>query len=377
MRILVISDLPQFVTGGAEVQASRLIESWLGLGHEITVLGRRMRGREVLLAGRQVQVRRIRTLDSAGRALRALTYALSLARLLLIHRHRTDVVYTRFLGEGAATVALLKSLGLLHAPLVSTPANTRGAGDVTFLKSIPGSSKIIGLLDRHCDAINLIAGGMDQELRDAGFSGRNFTTIPNGIPVSMPRSAVLGERRVFLCVGRLARQKGYDVLIRAVARDPEALSAGQIRIIGDGPERDTLVALAQSLSVDHIFTWLGEADQVAVRAELEAASVFLLPSRYEGMSNAGLEALERGLPLIISRCGGLDSYINSQIGWVVAPEKVDDLSLALKSALAAAPDDLVSMSRAARALVEDTFDMAVVGRRYEGLFQALLEGRQA
>jgi glycosyltransferase involved in cell wall biosynthesis len=95
------------------------------------------------------------------------------------------------------------------------------------------------------------------------------------------------------------------------------------------------------------------------------------------MSNAGLEALERGLPLLLSRCGGLDAYVSSRIGWVVTPGDVDDLSLALKSALATSLYDLASMGRAARALVEDTFDMAVVGRRYEGLFQALLEGRQA
>src|SRR4249919_2670819 len=101
MRILVISDLPQFVTGGAEMQAARLIEAWAAMGHEVVCFGRRMGAREVTLGTHTIRTRRIRTLRQPGRPVRALTYFLSLAWLLLRWRGWPDVVYCRFLGDAA------------------------------------------------------------------------------------------------------------------------------------------------------------------------------------------------------------------------------------------------------------------------------------
>src|SRR5690606_21832999 len=119
----------------------------------------------------------------------------------------------------------------------------------------------------------------------------------------------------FVAIGRLAHPKGYDVLLRAVARLRTQLSDVRILIAGDGPERERLHALACELQADGIVEWLGELQQEEVVSQLNAAHAFLLPSRYEGMSNAGLEAMERGLPLIMTRCGGLDRYVSSDIGW--------------------------------------------------------------
>ncbi len=83
MRILVISDLPQFVTGGAEMQAYRLIDTWLEAGHEVIGFGRRMRSGTLETDNGTFPVRRIRTVQKCGRAIRAMTYVASLSFLLL------------------------------------------------------------------------------------------------------------------------------------------------------------------------------------------------------------------------------------------------------------------------------------------------------
>jgi len=375
MRIVVVSDLPHFVMGGAEMQASRLIEAWCDAGHEVRCFGRRMGPGPVTIGRHGVEVRRIRTIDFLGRAGRALSYAASLSWLLLRHRRWADIVYTRFLGEAAATAAVWKSAGLLDAPLVATPANTRGSGDTQLLRSLPFGDAVLRFVDRHCDAINLIAADMVDELRAVGFRGENFTRIPNGIALRplAPRDAA-GPAR-WIAVGRLAPQKGYDLLLDALSRIRARLSAGQVRIVGDGPERERLQAQAAALGIADKIEWCGERTPDEVARLLDASHLFLLPSRYEGLSNAAIEAMERGLPMVLTRCGGIDHYVDAGTGWVVEVGDVDGLAAALTHASEAGTPALISMGRAARAVAEREFDMDVVAHRYLALFEALLTRR--
>src|SRR5690606_7036866 len=88
-------------------------------------------------------------------------------------------------------------------------------------------------------------------------------------------------------------------------------------------------------------------------------------------SNAGLEAMERGLPLIMTRCGGLDRYVDSDTGWVVPVEDEAALADALLQAMAAGSEGLARMGARARSCVEREFDIRVVGARYLDLFDRL------
>lgn len=377
MRILVISDLPHFVTGGAEKQAAHLIETWMDAGHKVTCFGRRMNGHTVSVGQHKVPVRRIHVVQRFGRALRGISYLLSLATLLLRHRHCHDVIYTRFLGEAALTASLLKCLRLLDVRLVSTPANTGGTGsDTRFLTSLPGQRWLVRLLDQQCDAINLIAPAMADELRRAGFTGRNFTHIPNGVSIRETPPPTSQRPHYFLAVGRVARQKGYDFLIEALSMIRDQLRPGLVRIAGDGPERASLQEQAKASAVDHAIEWLGELSHDAVLHELDQTRVFLLPSRYEGMSNAGLEAMERGLAMVMTRCGGLDTYIQPDMGWLVAPEDASALATAMQRALAANVSALAAMGERNRACALQRFGLPQIAARYLSLFESLLTTRQ-
>lgn len=376
MRILVISDLPQFVTGGAEKQAANLIEAWLDAGHEVVCAGRRMGMGPVRLGVHHVPVHRIHTLTRFGRALRGLSYFCSLAFLLLRFRNRFDVVYTRFLGEAALTASFLKQCRLLDTVLVATPANVgTGNSDLNFLRSLPASDSLIRLLRTQCNAINLIAPAMINELLSAGFSASSFHTIPNGVMVRGTPPDMRGRPHQFLSVGRLTPQKGYDILIEALAKIAPPPCPGLIRIAGDGPERQALQARAAALGVDHAITWLGELEHDAVIHELNNAQVFLLPSRYEGMSNAGLEAMERGLAMLLSKCGGLDTYVSPEMGWIVEPDDPTALAFVLESAVLLDPSMRAAMGAANREAVFRQFELSIVARRYTELFEAQLSAR--
>jgi glycosyltransferase involved in cell wall biosynthesis len=175
----------------------------------------------------------------------------------------------------------------------------------------------------------------------------------------------------FLAVGRLAPQKGYDILLQALARIREQLAPHQFVIVGDGPERDRLRHMAEELGLSRHVIWRGELQQQHVRDEIHLANAYLLPSRYEGMSNAGLEAMERSLPMILTCCGGLDRYITQDMGWVIQPEDVGGLAIAILEALHESQDKLAERGSYCRKAVEDRFDIEVTSRRYITLFEDL------
>ena len=372
MRIIVISDLPQFVTGGAEMQASRLIEAWADMGHEVICFGRRVGARSVTLGKHSIPTFRVHTAQSLGRPVRALTYFLSLTWLLLRHRRWADVIYCRFLGDAAATVAICKKVGFLRIPLIPTPANAGLDGDVSYIRSVPGSDWLIRQLDEQCDAINLIAPQMEQDLRAAGFKRARFSKIPNGIPVrAMEKMERKGVIRA-VSVGRLSNQKGYDLLIDALASRQELADYLKIDVIGDGPELAALQARASRLK-HGLITFRGEIEPALVRAELLAADLFILPSRYEGMSNAVLEAMECGLPLVITQCGGIDTYVTPEMGWTTPAGDAAKFVAALADACSRPREELLQMGASSRALVQREFAMSGVARRYLELFEALIK----
>ena len=134
---------------------------------------------------------------------------------------------------------------------------------------------------------------------------------------------------------------------------------------------------AWACRVDHAIEWLGMLDHEQVLQALEQAQVFLLPSRYEGMSNAGLEAMERGLAIVMTRCGGLDTYVQPNMGWVVEPEDSAALAAALSQAIRATTARLSAMGESCRACVLQNFDLAAVATRYLELFESVLSaGRE-
>ena len=122
--------------------------------------------------------------------------------------------------------------------------------------------------------------------------------LPN--PLALPASIEVArlEAPTIITVGRLVEQKGLDVLITAWAKAAPRLPGWRLAIVGDGPLRGELEALAQTLGVDDSIDWYGHlADPFPL---VRAAKFFVLTSRFEGTPNALLEAMACGLPGVVS-----------------------------------------------------------------------------
>jgi glycosyltransferase involved in cell wall biosynthesis len=137
-------------------------------------------------------------------------------------------------------------------------------------------------------------------------------------------------------VGRLIAPKGVDLLIGAVARVAAAGREVRCLIIGDGPERARLEALARSLNAAHLVTFAGALREAAdVFAAMKAAQVLALPSVREGFGMVALEANACGIPVITvdhSANAAADLVEHGQTGWVVPPT-VPALADAIEQAL--------------------------------------------
>lgn len=373
MKILVISDIPPFVTGGAEMQALRLINAWLADGHEIRCIGRNLPEKIIETNNHTLMLHTISTIQNKGKALRVLSYFFSLSKFLLCNQSWPDIIYTRFLADAAVTISLLKRLKLLDCIVVSTPANAGERGDVYYLSSAPAGKLWVSLVNSQCNAINLIAPQMVADLRSANINRPIISQIPNGIPVhSQPPIETKNEIPYLISVGRLSAQKGYDIFLEALYKLKHTSVPFKAAIIGDGPERVKLHQLITQYGLQSHVKLLGELSQEDINKQLSKADIFVLPSRYEGMANAALEAMEAGRPLILSKCGGLDNYINSSMGWLAELESSESLYTCLVSALATDATTLNKMGIQNQAFVLNNFEITYIAKRYLQLFQSLI-----
>jgi glycosyltransferase involved in cell wall biosynthesis len=181
-----------------------------------------------------------------------------------------------------------------------------------------------------------------------------------------------GPGESLLCnVGRLDKGKGQASFLRALAemraRDPR--HRFRALLVGDGPQRDDLQQLAVSLGLEERVLLLGVRRDIA---EIVAASdVFVLASLNEGLSQAMLEAMALGVPVVATDVGGTsDAVVAGRTGWLVMPGD----SIGLATALSEALDDkreAATRAAAARELIQQQFSLTGHLARLEDLYRGI------
>jgi glycosyltransferase involved in cell wall biosynthesis len=168
--------------------------------------------------------------------------------------------------------------------------------------------------------------------------------IPNASAVHADAPALPAEPRV-LAVGRLVAQKGMDQLLAAWPRVVAAVPDARLRIVGDGPLRAALQAQAAAAGVSDSVEWVVHTDRMA--DEYRAAALFVLPSRYEGMPLALLEAQAMGVPSVAFDCPtGPAEVLSPQTGVLVPSGDTAALAQAMVQVLSD-PARRRAMARAA------------------------------
>ena len=181
-----------------------------------------------------------------------------------------------------------------------------------------------------------------------------------------PEALLLGS------VGRLAPEKNHEVLLTTLRRLRVARVDAHLVIAGTGPLRDQLLRRAAALEIADRVHLIGEFEDV--RPVLAAIDVFVLPSiAVESFSNAALEAMSMGRPVILSDIGGAREMIDDGVeGYVVSATELGARLPAIIAALYADARKRQGMGAAARARAVSRFSMTGMAAAYRGLLQGEL-----
>ena len=187
----------------------------------------------------------------------------------------------------------------------------------------------------------------------------------------MRRGLGLPPVPVVVYTGRLSPEKGVDVLVDAWAEARRRGCLGTLCLVGDGPERQALERRAVALGVRGATRFAGPTADVA--PWLQAADVFVLPSRQEGLSVALLEAMAAGVPAVATEVGGTREAVG---GTAVLVPPADPRALAeALCALLDEPGRARELGEAARVRVLSRFGILNVARRHLELYREVGEGR--
>lgn len=176
-----------------------------------------------------------------------------------------------------------------------------------------------------------------------------------------------------IAIGRLSAEKGFTVLIDAMARLRDAGVAARLLLVGHGPERAAVEAAIEHHALGDRITLAGELAPDAVRARLREADIFCLPSFSEGLPVSIMEAMAAGVPVVTTWIAGIPELAeNGVTALTVPPARADTLADALRS-LIDDPDLCLRLAKAGRVRVEERHDQATNG----GAMAALLRGASA
>jgi len=175
------------------------------------------------------------------------------------------------------------------------------------------------LVLRGYDQVIAVSPQLVQHCRAHGVAAERLSYIPNAIDLAeydAPRNRQarreefgIGPNRIVIgVVGRLSVEKGVDRAIRTVARLRAKYPAIELHIVGDGPQRGALEALARKLKVDDAVRFWGWRDKPL--AHYEVMDLLLLPSHTEGLPNVVLEAMAMQVPVAATDVGGVRDLLN-------------------------------------------------------------------
>ena len=334
---MLVSDAIGF--GGAEVYLETLVAELAQEREFLAIVGDRTGAeatRRLTAAGARVaQIAGLSRIPRAT-AVRRLAATLRAADPALVHVNATDQ------GDGLSAILAARAI---RRPLV-----------VTVHLALAGRSRhheaLSGWALRRADgviAVDPAIAGHLRALRVEATVVRNGRPVPHADPairatLGVPVGAVLVGG-----IGRLAEQKGWDILCRAAPTIREHCAGAVVVIVGDGPQRPQLEALAQR----HGVRLLGA--RIDAGAVLSAFDVLAAPSRFEGLPLVPIEALHAGVPVVAADIDGLRSVVGDA-GVLVAGEDADALGAAV-GALAADPARRAQLAERGRERAAELFSV--------------------
>lgn len=253
-----------------------------------------------------------------------------------------------FYPDGVAAVLLGKALG---KPVVVT---ARGS-DLNLIAQHAAPRRWIGWAARRAAGLITVSSGLKQRLVALGIAAERVRVLRNGVDLSLfspverdaARRALGFTRPTLLAVGNLVAVKQHRLMVEALGDLPGV----ELAIVGEGPERGSIEALARERGVGHRVRLLGRKPQERLPEIYSGADILLLTSLNEGWPNVLLESMACGTPVVVSNLDAVTDIVGApEAGRIVVDRSAAALAETVRDLLAAPP------SRAATRRYAEQFD---------------------
>jgi glycosyltransferase involved in cell wall biosynthesis len=415
--IVIATFLP--LVGGAETQAFAQSRSLRERGNETTIItfhySRTWPQREVMEGVPVIRVAALllRDREKLPRLLQKLSYLLAMLVMgwtLWRQRQYYDVLHVYHLNfltllaamlcrlAGKPMIISLRSAGSgktvrshnkasfvtgsldTTAPLLQINRRVKFEGDLERLARMgkPVVRLIRSLLQSIHVVVVVLSSRMERWLVEQDFTLPDVQLIPNGVDVTRftpthGDTSIRGREQVVVCVSKLRYEKGIDVLLQAWCLVHQQAPQAQLIIVGSGYLQTQLECMAKALGIAASVEFTGL--QSDIPTQLHRGSLAVLPSRWEGMPNALLEAMACGLPCVATCVSGSEDIIQHGVnGLLVESEDYQGMAQALLTLL---HDPLLTQKygQAARKTVERHYSLERVIDRYVELYRRIAEPR--
>lgn len=318
MRLLLLNyEFPPLGGGGGRV-TERLAREYARRGHQVDVLTSAyhdLPSDEERDGYRIVRVRAMRRSTNVAQVHEMLSYCVS-SSIAAAKHHRDapyDAVHAFFgIPSGVGAYWLRRRTGLPYVVFLGGRDVPRPNPEPPYYRYLYVLLKpAIRAIWREASHVVACSDGL-RDLARATDPTASVAVIPDGVDLEAftPKEHRSEGPARILGIGRLIPRKGFDALIRATAALEQRGRTGfEVEIVGDGPERQSLERLAETLGVGHRVRFAGTVSYADLPARYAAADIYALTSHAEGMPLVVLEAMATGLPIVATDVQGMQELV--------------------------------------------------------------------
>lgn len=245
-------------------------------------------------------------------------------RAMLKSFGKPDVVHAHFYSIAAIATVIKKKYGI---PLVVTEHSSKINKPASEISAL--DKKVAAKAYNRCNSLICVSKALADNIL------QNFNHDSSVIPDMVDNQIYSygGKNKnlspfVYVSVGNLVPIKAFDVLIEAFAKaDDDA----QLYIIGDGSEKTKIENQITKLGLEGKVKLFGRLNRLEINEIYQHGHVFVLPSQSETFGVSYVEAMYAGLPVIATRCGGPESFVDDSNGMLVAVNDVEGLADAMNA----------------------------------------------
>jgi glycogen synthase len=365
MRVLFWSESFWPIIGGSEIFGANLIQSMRRRGYEVVVITRQDNS-DLPSEDRYKGIRIYRfpfwqavESQDVNEVMRVKRRVVDLRRSFgpdLVHIH----------GVNISVIFHLETANVHPAPLL-----------VTLIQEIRGEAKSHGLLKRVLHSADWVTVKAAELLTQANQIVPEISScssvIHNGLQIPTVCPAPLNfEAPRLLCLGRLAKQKGFDLALKAFVRISGRFPHIRLVMAGDGPERKQLEREITELGLIDRVDVIGWVAPDSIASLINKATMIIMPSRWEGLPSVALQAAAMGRPVVGTRVPGLSEVVaHNETGLLVEPENIEAIADAT-TFLLTHPHTAMQMGESARSRMQNVFGWKRCVDAYDELYRKLM-----